>query len=375
MNLKKSFNVILLIFCMTFLFMVSVNAASFGNITGGKTNGKSFKVPIKDAKGFVFTYDKDIISCGGNNTSANNNPYGRLINSDNVEISCSINSSDNKTLTLSLVDLDQNNETISVSYEINPSNTTTTNTQTTSSSTTKKDDVTTTTAAKSKNANLKQLSIKDNEGGIVNLSPSFSSNVYKYEASVNGVIKTVNIEAIAEDSKANIVISKNAQEELKQGENNEIIITVTAEDNDTKKQYVLNIKREVLVSDATLSSLLIEEVPDFEFDSNTFKYNINIDEDISSLTLNYETNDENTTVSISGNEALENGSKIKILVTAEDGTKKEYILNIIKEKITTKKNTTNNNKNDISDKNPLVIMILSLIGFGLIGSIVYVAKK
>lgn len=373
MNYKKILNVMMLMFTISFLCILNVNAASFGNITGGKRKDGSFKVPINDAKGRIFTYDKNMVSCGGTGTSAFNDPYGRLINSDKVEISCTIISGNHTTITLSLVDLDQNNENVSISYEINPLSTTT-NKPDTTSSTTKKDDITTTTNQKSNNANLKQLSIKDNEGGIVNLSPSFSSSVYKYEASVNGTIKTVNIEAVAEDSKSNIVISKNAQEELKQGENNEIIITVTAEDNETKKQYVLNIKREVLVSDATLQSLLIEEVPDFDFDPSIFKYDVKINSDIETLTLNYSTSDENTIVTVSGNENLENGSKIKLLVTAEDGTKKEYILNIIKEKITTtkKKNIKVDNN---SDKNPLVIMVLSLIAFGLIGSIVYVAKK
>ncbi len=373
MNYKKILNIMMFMFAISFLCILNVNAASFGNITGGKKNNESFKVPINDAKGRIFTYDRNMVSCGGTGTSAYNDPYGRLINSDKVELSCTIISSNNATLTLSLVDLDQINENVSISYEINPS-LTTNQPVTTPSTTTKENIITTKESSKSNNANLKQLSIKDNEGGIVNLSPSFSSSVYKYEAGVNGTIKTINIEAVAEDGKSNIVISKNAQEELKQGENNEIIITVTAEDNETKKQYILNIKREALVSDATLQSLLIEEVPDFDFDPSIFKYDVKISSDIETLALNYSTNDENTIVTVSGNENLENGSKIKLLVTAEDGTKKEYILNIIKEKMTTtkKKNIKVDNN---SDKNPLVIMVLSLIAFGLIGSIVYVAKK
>ena len=54
------------------------------------------------------------------------------------------------------------------------------------------------------------------------------------------------------------VISNNANEELKAGEDNKITITVTAEDG-SKKAYNINIKREALTSDATLKSLEIEE--------------------------------------------------------------------------------------------------------------------
>lgn len=366
MNIKKVANFIIFSFITIFIGTLTVNAASFGKITGGNTNGKTFKVPVVDAEGFIFTYDKNYLLCEGLNTSPKDNPYGRVINSNNVELTCTVKTDKNAELTLSLVDPNQNVNTISVSYTINPA-------PEKPAETTKQTTTAPTTEAKSKNANLKQLVIKDSNGKTVEISPSFSSNVYKYDAVVDGTVKNINIEAVAEDEKSNIVISKNASEELKEGENNEITITVTAEDTSFQKQYVLNIKKEVLASDATLSSLVIEEVPDFVFDPSKYKYSIKLNKDISSLILEYTTNDENAIVTISGNEDLKDGSKIKILVTAEDGTKKEYILTVVKNQTTTKKNNTKINV--ANDKNPLVIMILSMIGFGLIGSIVYVAKK
>lgn len=224
-------------------------------------------------------------------------------------------------------------------------------------------------APKSNNANIKSLTIKGNDDSDVVLSPVFNSGVYDYEATVASNVKTVSITPILEDAKANAVISNNANEELKAGEDNKITITVTAEDG-SKKAYNINIKREALTSDATLKSLEIEEAEKFEFDKEKFTYNVKIDKNIKSLTIIYELADENSTINIEGNSELKNGSIVKLIVTAQDGTKKVYTLNIIKE--------TNKKKNVTSvtaEKNPLIILGLSMVAFALVGGIIYVAKK
>lgn len=224
-------------------------------------------------------------------------------------------------------------------------------------------------APKSNNANIKSLTIKGNDDSDVVLSPVFNSGVYDYEATVASNVKTVSITPILEDAKANAVISNNANEELKAGEDNKITITVTAEDG-SKKAYNINIKREALTSDATLKSLEIEEAEKFKFDKEKFTYNVKIDKNIKSLTIIYELSDENSTINIEGNSELKNGSIVKLIVTAQDGTKKVYTLNIIKE--------TNKKKNVTSvtaEKNPLIILGLSMVAFALVGGIIYVAKK
>lgn len=222
---------------------------------------------------------------------------------------------------------------------------------------------------KSNNANIKSLTIKGNDDSDVVLSPVFNPGVYDYEATVASNVKTVSITPILEDAKANAVISNNANEELKAGEDNKITITVTAEDG-AKKAYNINIKREALTSDATLKSLEIEEAEKFEFDKEKFTYNVKIDKNIKSLTIIYELSDENSTINIEGNSELKNGSIVKLIVTAQDGTKKVYTLNIIKE--------TNKKKNVTSvtaEKNPLIILGLSMVAFALVGGIIYVIKK
>lgn len=224
-------------------------------------------------------------------------------------------------------------------------------------------------APKSNNANIKSLTIKGNDDSDVVLSPVFNPGVYDYEATVASNVKTVSITPILEDAKANAIISNNANEELKAGEDNKITITVTAEDG-AKKAYNINIKREALTSDATLKSLEIEEAEKFEFDKEKFTYNVKIDKNIKSLTIIYELSDENSTINIEGNSELKNGSIVKLIVTAQDGTKKVYTLNIIKE--------TNKKKNVTSvtaEKNPLIILGLSMVAFALVGGIIYVIKK
>ena len=224
-------------------------------------------------------------------------------------------------------------------------------------------------APKSNNANIKSLTIKGNDDSDVVLSPVFNPGVYDYEATVASNVKTVSITPILEDAKANAVISNNANEELKAGEDNKITITVTAEDG-SKKAYNINIKREALTSDATLKSLEIEEAEKFKFDKEKFTYNVKIDKNIKSLTIIYELSDENSTINIEGNSELKNGSIVKLIVPAQDGTKKVYTLNIIKE--------TNKKKNVTSvtaEKNPLIILGLSMVAFALVGGIIYVIKK
>ena len=224
-------------------------------------------------------------------------------------------------------------------------------------------------APKSNNANIKSLTIKGNDDSEVVLSPVFNPGVYDYEATVASNVKTVSITPILEDAKSNAVISNNANEELKAGEDNKITITVTAEDG-SKKAYNINIKREALTSDATLKGLEIEEAEKFKFDKDKFTYNVKIGKNIKSLTITYELSDENSTVDIEGNSKLKNGSIVKVIVTAQDGTKKVYTLNIIKETDKKKKVT-----NVTAEKNPLIILGLSMVAFALVGGIIYVAKK
>lgn len=357
-------------FSITFIFMfigvINVKAIDL-NISGGNTRGSIISVNIKDAAGNALIYDYNSISC--NNSACTSAAFfgndGREIASNDVTFEFKINTSDNKNLNFKIVPTDGGTGTlIEKNYEINVRTQAPVTTQTPTTA------PPTTTQAKSTNANLASLHVTDSDGNEVELSPSFSSNTYEYSATVDATIRTINVDATMEDSHANLVISNNATEELVAGENNKITITVTAEDGTSKKAYVINIRREALTVDATLKSLSIKECNDFKFEEDKFSYNVKIANSVKKLTLDYETSSSDAMVSVSGNEDLKNGSKVKILVTAQDGTKRQYVLNIVKESNTTKKAN-----NVIAEKNPLIIMALSIVAFGLIGGIVYVIKK
>mgnify|MGYP004511741169 FL=1 len=86
-------------------------------------------------------------------------------------------------------------------------------------------------------------------------------------------------------------------------------------------------------------------------------YNITI-EDEKYLVFNYETESKDSSVIINGNEKLKNGSVISIIVTAIDGSTREYKFNISKIEDVKKNNTSNNyDKVQLSKTNIIKIAI------------------
>lgn len=370
--MKRKLNYILIMFLFVFIGMMSVNAASLSvkpsNVNASTaTKDNTFIVSFTGASNneWRLSYDSLVYVVG--TPPLSNGILSAEEGSVTFAVKKGLSLTENKTVNIKIIN-ENSGEEVKTSIVINKNVPTTTSTTTTA----KAPEVTQPAPVKSNNANLKNIEVTKEDGKIFELSPAFKSDVYEYSIIVEGSIKTVNITPTLEDEKANVVLSNNADDELKIGENNKIVITVTAESG-LQKAYTLNIKREALTADATLKSLYIKECEEFKLLDDKFSYNINVDKNISSLTLDYETSSDKAEVSVSGNENIENNSKVKILVTAEDGTKREYILNIIKEiEKTTKKIEP---ANVIEEKNPLVIMMLSMIGFGLIGAIIYVAKK
>lgn len=359
--MKKILNIILILMLTNFIGVISVKAISISATADEKK--QNIIIEVNDANGYVLTYDKNYqITC---NTPAqnSNDPYGKKITSNGkVTLNFKYSTKENKRFTFGLKKPGDSESTVHADVEINKVKTTQKPQETTQA-------ITTTMVAKSNNANLKSLNVIGNDGNEVSITPAFNPSVYEYSADVSGAIKTVQINATLEDAKSNVIISNNANEELKAGENNKIIITVTAEDG-TKKAYTLNVKREALTSDATIKELSIDEVSNFKFKENKYKYTIKVAKDVKSLTIYYVLSDENSTIDIEGNEKLKDGSKVRIIVTAEDGTKKEYILTI------SKNNDKSNNTSKVNaEKNPLIIMGLTMIAFGLVGGIIYTIRK
>lgn len=376
--MKKILNVLATVFIASFIGMVHASAVEL-NLSSTTVNvGKSIDVNIKNVdSSYKLDFESGYFEV--NNTTCGNRSD---ITSDckiTLTAKNGLSLTEDKKISVYLTDNHQNKDgkTVVVTIKANKVTTTTTTTTTTTKSTsvtssTDQITITTTTAKKSDNTNLKTLEVKGNDDSLIILSPVFKSDVYEYSADVNSAIESVIINATMEDEKSNMIISKNASEELIPGENNRITITVIAESG-LQRVYTLNIKRGALSTDATLKDLSIKECIDFKFDKEKFNYDIRVKKDIQQLTINYLTNDESSKVEITGNSNLEDGSKVKLLVTALDGTKKEYVLNIIKNSAIT---TTKKVSSDVRvEKNPLIIMGLSIVAFGLIGGIIYVIKE
>lgn len=374
--MKKTLNYLLVLFIFMFVGMISVNATNMKldpeTIEVGKsTNLKIIADACNDGRdcNLRLEYDSTFLelssSCGsGNDSSSTEIDYSKL-SSCSIKLTAKSNLAltENKTTDIKLFNKDtlkyQKALTIKAN-KITPSPSTTTQT------------ATPTSKAKSNNAKLKELKITSEDKVELSYTPKFSSSINEYSLNVDGSISRVIINATLEDSNATLVISDNVKSELVAGENNKITITVLAEDGQTKNTYTINVLRDALETDATLKSLKIKEYPSFKFTADKFSYNVEVDSSVKKLTFDYTLASDKSSVEISGNDELKDGSVVKLTVTSEDGSKREYKFTVIKTK---KTSTTEKVVTVSSNKNPLIIIGLSLIAFGLIGGIVYVAKK
>lgn len=184
---------------------------------------------------------------------------------------------------------------------------------------------------RSKNNNL--ASIKLSTG---TLSPSFSSGRTTYNVSVPFDVNSIKVDATAEDAKSKISVSGGSN--LKAGAVTNITIKVTAENGSTKT-YTVKVTRgkdpnqqDEKNTNNNLASLNLGEdiIINPEFNKNTTSYAVEVPYRIKSLDIEAIAEDEAfAKVDISGENNLQVGeNEVKIVVTAEDGTPKEYIVKV-----------------------------------------------
>ena len=81
-------------------------------------------------------------------------------------------------------------------------------------------------------------------------------------------------------------------------------------------------------TDATLSSITIDGF-DLNFSKNELSYSIDVPNNVTSLKVSAKTSSSAASLSVNGGDKLELGTnKITITVTAGNGTKKEYVINV-----------------------------------------------
>lgn len=132
----------------------------------------------------------------------------------------------------------------------------------------------------SNNANLKELHLS-----VEGLSPAFQKTVTRYNLVVGEEIEQISVNAIPEDSKANVNITGNTN--LKIG-TNEIKIVVTAQDKKTTKNYIIEVTKtkNPELANANLENLAIENVTlDPEFSPDITNYNAIIGSDVEKLNI------------------------------------------------------------------------------------------
>ena len=149
-------------------------------------------------------------------------------------------------------------------------------------------------------------------------------NNYNYTVDVSYEIENANLLYATSSSTSTVEVT--GDDKLNVGENN-ITLTVTSEKGTVQKYYLtINRLSEIKSDDSSIKKLEILNVDnlDFNFKSDNHNYMIKLPKNINKLEFNIELNDEKSTYEITGNENLEDYSKVLIKVTAEDESTTTY---------------------------------------------------
>ena len=215
---------------------------------------------------------------------------------------------------------------------------------------------TTTTKSRSNNNYLSYIKFN---GNIID---GYDKNVFKYNIEVANDVEKVNIEAEPEDNTA--TISLNGPKELEIGDN-EFTIKVVSED-ETIRFYKVIVTRKDKISSNTKIKYLEVTGYDIKFDGKSKTYYLKIKNNEDKLKILVELEDDKAKYEIKGNENLEDGSSIKIIVSAENNETDTYRIIVNKDEL-----PTNKKKN-----NMLLIIIISVVVVIILGlSTYFIIKK
>lgn len=175
---------------------------------------------------------------------------------------------------------------------------------------------------KSSDNNLKSLSIDG-----YNLNENFSPSTTLYTATVPGTVSSINVNAVANDSKATITTGTGTHN-LNYGQNT-IQIRVKAE-NGAEKDYTITVTRSKKTISA-LSDLTVDGITVANFKEDTLTYDIGtVPFSTEKITIGATAKDSDATITGVGEVSLKTGdNEFKIISTAQDGkTKTTYIIKV-----------------------------------------------
>ena len=208
------------------------------------------------------------------------------------------------------------------------------------------------TRAASTDATLRSLSLTDNGGSAIALTPTFDPATGQYQASVANSVGSLTVTAVENHSGAEAVFvgavetgtPGEATQALVVGENL-VKVMVTAQDNTTVKIYMVTVTR-AASTDSTLSSLTLVDDSSTAisisptFDAATTAYTASVGNTTGTITVSASANHGGASVNIvapddtstpdTATVALDVGENtVKAVVTAEDGvTSTEYVVKI-----------------------------------------------
>ena len=177
---------------------------------------------------------------------------------------------------------------------------------------------------RSKVNTLKSLSISD-------VSINFKPELKNYIATVPYSVSSVKIYSKLTDSKSNYVDGfGNRTVQLNEG-NNDVQIKVRAE-NGSETTYSIKITREKN-NDSTLKSIKVDD-DEISIKKGKLRYSLNVDNKVTKPKITATPNDSNAKIEIDNFEELKEGdNEINIIVTASNGMKSNYVVNIIRDKL------------------------------------------
>ena len=193
------------------------------------------------------------------------------------------------------------------------------------------------TVTKSSNNYLSGITI-----GTGTLSPEFYRETFEYTVEFDDTVnlydlKEIEISATAEDNRATVEGAGTIQ--LNDGENN-ITLTVTAE-NGTARTYTIKVVKPMPVEQSALrlQTLVLNGINtngeyqtiNIEFDPETFDYDITVPNEITAISINPTTENEDIIIEATGGESLNEGDNriIIILTSPSDETiKTTYTINV-----------------------------------------------
>ncbi|MCI9063626.1 MAG: cadherin-like beta sandwich domain-containing protein [Clostridia bacterium] len=199
---------------------------------------------------------------------------------------------------------------------------------------------------KSSDARLKTLKV---DNGKYKIAPTFNPDNTEYVVVVPTGTNQINLSGKTNSDKAQI-LSGLGNIQLKNN-STEVQIVVKAEDG-TLKTYTVKINKKnninILSTDATLKHLGLEGyVPNPLFQSNVFKYTVNVPYEVTSLNIDAIPNYSGSLVTISGNNNFKVGNNlVTIKVTAENGSTNTYLIAV--NRLDSSKKETNANLSSLA---------------------------